>query len=105
MLPFLPVKHRYLVVAVALCPGILSAQVAAHADRPKHSKKKAPPPAPVYVSTALEPLRLDQTPVVAPQVSYVNEQLMIVAPNSTLIDVLRAIHLKTGAVLDMPPDA
>jgi hypothetical protein len=39
---------------------------------------------------------------VAPQVSYQNEQLTIVANNSTLGDILRAVRKQTGADIDIP---
>ena len=39
---------------------------------------------------------------VAPQVSYQNELLTIVAPNSTLGDILRAVRKQTGAEIEVP---
>jgi hypothetical protein len=98
-------KRRFVILLMVAYAGTACAQAAAHPSASGHSKKKEPPTAPIYVPAALEPLRLDQTPAVAPQVSYVDGQLMVVAPNSTLIDILKAIHLKTGADLNMPPDA
>ena len=37
-----------------------------------------------------------------PQVVYHNGLLTIIAPNSTLGDILRAVRAQTGAVIDMP---
>jgi len=39
---------------------------------------------------------------VPPQVKYEGSQLTIVAPNSTLADVLRAVRKQTGAEIDIP---
>jgi hypothetical protein len=39
----------------------------------------------------------------APQVSFQNNELTIVAPNSTLADILRAVRKQTGAEIDIPP--
>ncbi|HZQ22846.1 MAG TPA: hypothetical protein VFA89_08605 [Terriglobales bacterium] len=59
----------------------------------------APPPGP------LQPLTLDQLPAVAPQVNYQSGQLVVIAQNSTLGDILRAIHKQTGAAVDVPANA
>ncbi len=48
---------------------------------------------------------LAQMPATAPQVTYTNGSLQIVAHNSTLGDILRAVRAKTGATIDMPQDA
>jgi hypothetical protein len=45
---------------------------------------------------------LDSIAPVAPQVSYQNSQLTIVAPNSTLADILRAVRKQTGAEIEVP---
>jgi hypothetical protein len=39
---------------------------------------------------------------VPPQVTFENNQLTIIASNSTLADVLRAVHKQTGAEIDVP---
>jgi hypothetical protein len=39
---------------------------------------------------------------VPPQVSFQNEQLTIVATNSTLADILRAVRKQTGAEIEIP---
>jgi hypothetical protein len=58
-----------------------------------------PPPGP------LVPLSLAQVPANPPQVSYNNGQLTIVARNSTLGDILRAVHAQTGAAIDIAGNA
>src|SRR5262249_51126195 len=39
---------------------------------------------------------------VPPQVTFQNNQLTIVAPNSTLAEILRAVKKQTGAEIDVP---
>jgi len=72
----------------------------------KHAKKKqTEPPLPPYTPTTLNQLPLEQVPAVPPQVSYQAGQLSIVAHNSTLADVLRAVRKETGAEVDFPAGA
>jgi hypothetical protein len=51
----------------------------------------------------VQQIPLDSIAPVAPQVSYQNSQLTIVAPNSTLGDILRAVRKQTGAEIEIPP--
>ena len=44
-------------------------------------------------------------PAVAPQVTYSEGQLSVKAQNSTLADILKAIHTQTGAQIDVPGNA
>jgi hypothetical protein len=44
-------------------------------------------------------------PALPPQVRYGRGQLTIVAENSTLADILRAVRAQTGAVVEIPPNA
>lgn len=69
-----------------------------------HSRKhqQAEPALPPYTPQKLSPLPLEQVPPVPPQVTYTNGQLTIVAHNSTLGDVLRAVHKQTGADVELP---
>jgi hypothetical protein len=48
---------------------------------------------------------LDAIPAVAPQVSYQDGLLTIVAPNSTLSDILRGVKKHTSADIEIPPTA
>ena len=50
----------------------------------------------------VQPMPLDSIAPVPPQVSYQNSQLTIVAPNSTLADILRAVRKQTGAEIEVP---
>jgi len=102
-------KFAPLLVAVSVCAPMLAP--AANAQRggvrktTKKQVKKDPPAVPAYTPGPLEPLPLDQTPAVAPQVSYQSGELSIVAHNSTLADVLRAVRKLTGAEMEVPPNA
>src|SRR5579862_912014 len=71
-------------------------------------KKKAkqevpPPPLPSGPTGPVQQMPLDAIAAMAPQVSFQNNQLTIVAPNSTLGDILRAVRKQTGADIDIPP--
>jgi hypothetical protein len=38
-----------------------------------------------------------------PQVSFLNDQLLVISHNSTLADILSAVSKQTGAVIELPP--
>ena len=90
-------------LAVALAPFAL-AQTAPH-----HKSHKAKPVKPLVLPPLppgpLPQVPLDQLPAVAPQVSYQNGSLTIVAENSTLGDILREVRKRTGASIDVPGNA
>jgi hypothetical protein len=67
-------------------------------------KQVQPTPEPVPVPPPPPPT-LEQMPTSAPQVSFHNDQLMIIAHNSTLGDVLRAVRNQTGAAVEVPANA
>src|SRR5215471_20175479 len=98
-------RHKMVLIAMAMLCGVAMSisAVAAQTHSSKRKKKEEPPPP--YVPSPLQPLTLDQMPAVAPTVTYQGGQLTIVAPNSTLGDVLRAIHKQTGANVDVPTNA
>jgi hypothetical protein len=103
-------KIALLVLVGSLCaPSLVptaNAQRGGVRKPQKKQVKKDPAPAlPAYTPTPLEPLPLDQTPAVAPQVSYQGGELSIVAHNSTLADVLRAVRKLTGAEMEVPQNA
>lgn len=90
-----------------LCPGVFtSAQAAGSAQRRaiKAKAKKAAelPPLPSGPTGPVQPMPLDAIGAVPPQVTYENNQLTIIASNSTLADVLRAVRKTTGADIDVP---
>jgi hypothetical protein len=95
-----------------LLTGVLCLPIAGRADTPKthpvHKVKKQPAPPPPLPSGRQGPVPqvpLDAIPAVAPQVSYQDGQLTIVAPNSTLGDILRSVRKYTAADIEIPATA
>ena len=88
-----------------LCAGSLNPASASSEHSQKKSKKPAAPlvQLPSGPTGPVQQIPLDSQPSVPPQVSYQNNQLTIVAPNSTLADILRAIRKQTGAEIEIPP--
>ena len=88
--------------AVLLCfCGIVCAD-SAHGQR---KLKKAPPPPPLPsgpTGRQLPQVPLDSIAPIPPQVTFQGGQLTIVAPNSTLSDILKAVHKQTGAEIEVP---
>jgi hypothetical protein len=99
-------KFTGLVVA-----GVLCLQIAVRADTPtahplhKVKKQPLPPPLPSGPQGPVPQVPLDAIPAVAPEVSYQNGLLTIVAPNSTLGDILRGVRKRTAADIDIPATA
>jgi hypothetical protein len=106
-------KFATVLLLVTFCfPALSSTAAAQKGGVPTAGKKKqqkqeqpAPPPLPPYTPAPLQAVPLDQTPAVAPKVSFQDGQLSIVAHNSTLADVLRAVRKQTGADMEIPPGA
>jgi hypothetical protein len=99
-----------------LMAGVLSLPVMAQADTPvvhppvahrthKVKKPQSLPPLPSGTRGPVPQIPLDAIPAVAPQVSYQNGMLTIVAPNSTLGDILRGVRKNTAADIDIPSNA
>jgi hypothetical protein len=104
-----PRARVWLVLAATLIPWLvpntaLAAQQQPHKRPAKAAKKAAPEPAPVPVPPPPPPTP-EQLPAVPPQVHYSQGQLTIVAENSTLADILRAVRAQTGADVEVPPNA
>jgi hypothetical protein len=97
-------KFAALVVAGVLCLSALSVSDTSHKTR-KSSKKQQPAPLPSGPQGPVPQVPLDSVPASQPQVSYQNGQLSIVAPNSTLGDILRAVRKQTAAEMDIPSNA
>ena len=86
---------------VVLCLASLGSANATRAQ--KKAKKPQLPPLPSGPTGVPVPqIPLDSMAPVAPQVSYQDGQLTIIAPNSTLGDVLRAVRKQTGAEIEIP---
>jgi hypothetical protein len=89
--------------AAVLCLGIVN-PVSAETSQ-SHRKAKKPvqlPPLPSGPTGPVQQIPLDSIAPVPPQVSYQDAQLTIVAPNSTLGDILRAVRKQTGAEIEIP---
>lgn len=99
-----PRKFVPTLLTVFVCLSLLASaepqKPTTHHRSRKHQQSE--PALPPYTPQKLTPLPLEQVPPVPPQVSYTNGQLTIVAHNSTLGDVLRAVHKQTGADVDLP---
>ena len=70
-----------------------------------NKKKQAEPPPPLPsgpTGRPVPPMPLDAMAAVPPQVTFENNQLTIVAPNSTLGDILKAVRKQTGAEIEVP---
>jgi len=91
-----------------LCAGSLWPASAAQTGQRKANrtkikmKKQELPPLPSGPTGPVQPMPLDTIAAVPPQVTFENNQLTIVAPNSTLADILRAVRKSTGAEIDVP---
>jgi hypothetical protein len=99
-------------VTGVLCPACFGAVDQSKPVSPSTSKnhrkaaKKPPlPPLPSGPRGPVPQISLDSMQAVAPHVTYQDGQLTIVAPNSTLADILRAVRKLTGAEMDIPPNA
>ena len=100
--------RRTSIVFLLLCAFVAILPAASSQTSQKTSKKrpvKQEEPAPAPQPPPPPPPTLEQMPASAPQVFFRNGQLTIVARNSTLGDILRAVHTQTGASVDVPPNA
>ena len=93
--------------AAVLCASLptLASATTAHSQHKRAKKKTPPPPPPPLPSGPTGPVQqipLDSIAAVPPQVTFQNNVLTIVAPNSTLADILRAVKKQTGAEIDVP---
>jgi hypothetical protein len=105
-------KFSFWILMGVLCLGSLSSADTAHpssdtAHRQRKAKKPPlPPPLPSGPQGPLQQqVSLDAMPAMAPQVNYTDGQLTIVAPNSSLGDILRAVRKQTAAEMDIPSTA
>jgi len=87
---------------VCLGVGSVIPAVAAATHSQKKAKKPQLPPLRSGPTGPVQQIPLDSIAPVAPQVNYQNGQLTIVAPNSTLGDILRAVRKQTGAEIEVP---
>ena len=95
-----------------LLTGLMCLPLAARADtqtphRVHKVKKQLPPPPPLPSGPQgpVPQIPLDAIPAVAPEVSFHDGLLTIVAPNSTLADILRSVRKQTSADIAIPSSA
>jgi len=82
----------------AVVPWIAAAQQSPNAGNLAHQ----PSALPVGTTGPIQQIPLDSMEPVAPQVQYRNGILTITAANSTLADILRALHQQTSAEVEIP---
>src|SRR6266567_3281761 len=95
----------FVLCVAVLCPGIVRPANGEATHGQRKAKKPLPlppPPLPSGPTGPVQQMPLDSIAPVPPQVSYQNSQLTIIAPNSTLGDILRAVRKQTGAEIDIP---
>jgi hypothetical protein len=95
----------FALLAAAVC---LAAAKPGFATEPHPAQKqpvKQEPVVPQAPPQPLVPLTLEAQPAMPPEVSYRDGQLTIVAQNSTLADILRAVRAETHASVEVPPTA
>lgn len=101
------IKLTGLLMASVLClpiAGRADTQTVAH-RAPKAKKQQLPPPLPSGPQGPVPQVPLDAIPAVTPQVTYQDGLLTIVAPNSTLGDILRGVRKHTAADIEIPATA
>jgi hypothetical protein len=98
-------KLGFILVVTATLLIASSAYAAQKQSAPKRPVKQVQPAPEPQPAPPPPPPTLEQLPTSAPQVSFHNDQLMIVAHNSTLGDVLRAVRNQTGAAVEIPANA
>jgi hypothetical protein len=103
-------KLTTLFAAAILCVptlGRADTPATAQTTHRTHKVKKQPPPPPLPSGPRgpVPQVPLDALPAVPPQVSYQNGLLTIVAPNSTLSEILRGVRKHTAAEIEIPANA
>jgi len=86
---------------LVLCFGGSNTVQAAQHRSPKTPKTFLPP---IWAGPTgpIPQIPLDSIPTLPPQVTYQNRNLTIIAPNSTLSDILIAVRKQTGAEIAIP---
>ncbi len=94
-----------LLLVLLVVVATAGAQTVPKSKKSKPKAAEAPAPEAAAPTPPPAPPTPEQMPPRPPTVSYQNGQLSIVAPNSTLSDILQAVKSKTGAAIDIPPNA
>jgi hypothetical protein len=99
-------RVKLILSAALLCFPVVSPAQTPQRKPPRKRPVKQEQPAPAaQPAPAPPPPTLEQMPAAAPKVSFENGHLAVVAHNSTLGDILRAVRTQTGAVVDVPANA
>jgi hypothetical protein len=93
------------VVVAFMLSGFAADTGQQHRVKKGAAKSNQATPSPQPPQPPPPPVTLEQMPASAPQVTFRNGMLTIVSQNSTLADILRAVHARTGAAMDIPPNA
>ena len=93
-----------LMAGISCLPSMAQADTPA-AHRTRKAKKQELPPLPSGTQGPVPQIPLDAIPAVAPTISYQDGMLTIVAPNSSLGDILRGVRKHTSADIDIPTTA
>jgi hypothetical protein len=86
-------------------PSLAHAGEQRHLRKPPVKQEQAAPESQPAPAPPAPPPTPEQMPASPPQVTFDNGQLTIVAQNSTLGDILRAVRAKTGASVEVPGNA
>ena len=90
------------IIILVLSLGSLAASGQIQHKTHKAKPKKELPPLPSGPTGPIQQIPLDTMAPLPPRVTYEKGQLGIVAINSTLGDILRAVRKQTGADIDVP---
>ena len=102
------VRRPKFAILLCLLSLLISAASSSAATQKHAARKQAPPETTVEVvppPPPPPPPRPEQMPAVPPQVTFQSGKLTIIARNSTLGDILRAVRIKTGANIEVPGSA
>jgi hypothetical protein len=91
-------------ILLSLCMVSTAAAAPQRPARKRPTKQEQPAPTPPPAPPPPPPT-LEQMPALPPKVRFSNGLLSIVAENSTLSDILRAVRTQTGAAVEIPPNA
>jgi hypothetical protein len=100
-------RFALILAATSFClPVMVSAQATPKRSAGQRPVKQEPAtPTPQQPDPPSAPPTLEQMPASVPQVTFHNGQLTIIATNSTLGDILRAVRAETGASVEIPGNA
>jgi hypothetical protein len=94
--------HSSILLSLFMVNTAVAAEQRPARKRPTKQEQPAPTPPP---APPPPPPTLEQMPALPPKVRFSNGLLSIVAENSTLGDILRAVRTQTGAAVEIPSNA